>query len=60
MQERRILKAPTLAKQLDVPVSTIRFWTREGCPCLRVGRLRRFELEPVLKWLEERGKKKAA
>ena len=40
--EERLLKAENLAKALDgVSVAAIRRWTMEGCPTVKLGRLRR-------------------
>jgi len=43
-----------LAGWLKVKLPTIRRWAREGLPCLRAGRLCRYERETVRAWLEER------
>lgn len=53
--EDRLLKAENLAKALDgVSVAAIRRWTIEGCPVVKIGRLRRYRLNDMLAWLEQR------
>lgn len=36
------------------------YCTRDGLPCVRIGRIRRFRREDVLAWLEERSSKPRA
>lgn len=52
------LSAKSVARTLDVPLPTVRFWTRIGMPCHRFGRLTRYRLSAVVAWLEERGDKR--
>lgn len=52
------LSAKSVARTLDVPLPTVRFWTRIGMPCHRFGRLTRYRLSTVVAWLEERGDKR--
>jgi excisionase family DNA binding protein len=54
MIESDFLTARELAGWLKVKLPTIRRWAREGLPCLRAGRLCRYEHEKVRAWLEQR------
>ncbi len=58
--EERLLKAEKLAEILDCSVAVIRRWTIEGCPTVRLGRLRRYRLNALLEWLEKREESRAA
>ncbi|MGE0821734.1 MAG: excisionase family DNA-binding protein [Candidatus Binatia bacterium] len=51
---QNLLTAVELKDTLKVSLPAIRKWTREGMPCLRFGRLVRFDLEAVLAWMKER------
>jgi phage terminase Nu1 subunit (DNA packaging protein) len=35
-------------------IAAVRRWTVEGCPVIKLGRLRRYRLEDMLRWLEQR------
>lgn len=50
--------ADEVAEFFHVKKPTIRLWTRQGMPCLRVGRLVRFKIDEVEKWLRERSNTK--
>ena len=43
-----------LANWLKVKLPTVRLWSRQGLPCLRAGRLCRYERTIVRTWLEQR------
>lgn len=60
MIESDFLTARELAGWLKVKLPTIRRWAREGLPCLRAGRLCRYERETVRAWLEQREQKRNA
>lgn len=50
----RLFTAEKLAQTLDCSLAAIRRWTLEGCPVVRLGRLRRYRLNDMLAWLEQR------
>jgi len=52
--ERKWSTAKETAAFFKVKVPTVRVWTRQGVPYLRCGRLVRFEMESVERWLRER------
>ena len=52
--EKKLLKAEKLAEAVDCSVAAVRRWTLEGCPVVKLGRLRRYRLEDMLRWLEQR------
>ena len=46
------LSGPTLAKLMDVKASTVRWWRRNGAPCVVYnGKLIRYRLSEVQAWL---------
>lgn len=49
------ITAKELAAWLKVKLPTVRRWQRQGMPCLRAGRLVRYEAERVRQWLETGG-----
>jgi phage terminase Nu1 subunit (DNA packaging protein) len=49
-----IVTASELAQILKVSTAAVRAWTHQGMPCLPVGRLKRFVVEDVLRWLKAR------
>ena len=52
-----LLTAAEIAKYLGVPVSTIYKWTHEGfIPHVKLGKLLRFRLADVERWVEKRSK----
>ena len=53
-----LLKAEKLAKTLDCSVAAVRRWTLEGCPVVKISRLRRYKLAEMLRWLEQREAKR--
>ena len=53
-QRITLLTAKELALQLQCSVPAIRVWSRQGMPRRKLGRLARYELEPVLRWHERR------
>lgn len=58
MVESEFLTARELAQWLKIKLPTVRRWAREGLPCLRAGRLCRYERDAVRGWLEARGAKR--
>lgn len=60
------ITATQLAKKMGVSKNTITKWIRAGVPCVYMGEVLasrkgsrpRFELEKVMKWLEERSMQK--
>jgi excisionase family DNA binding protein len=44
--------AEELAKVFKIKTATVRLWTRNGMPHLRCGRLVRFDVLSVTRWLE--------
>lgn len=46
--------AQQIADFFQVKLPTIRAWTRGGMPCLRAGRLVRFDAQKVQEWLEQK------
>ena len=51
--EESLIDARTLAQNLGVTISAIRFWTRTTeLPRIRCGRLVRFRYSDVVEWLE--------
>ena len=52
--ERELLKAGEVGDRLGVSEAAVRKWAVEGLPALRIGRLRRYKLEEVIGWLQER------
>lgn len=49
------LSAEQVAELIGCGVESIRtYCTRDGLPCVRIGKLRRFQRADVLAWLEER------
>lgn len=48
------LTADELAELFKIKKPTVRLWTRQGMPCLRLGRLVRFDAQKVLEWHEQR------
>ena len=52
-----LFTAREIASWLKVKLPTIRKWQRQGLPCLRAGRLCRYDKAEVRAWLEERGTK---
>jgi excisionase family DNA binding protein len=44
-----------LCERLHVSTPTVYLWIRKGMPSLKVGRLRRFKISDVNRWLEEQG-----
>ena len=53
------LTAAELAQAFGVKVSTVRVWQRQGIPFQPVGRLRRYDLHAVTKWLREKHQEKS-
>ena len=49
------LTADELAQFFKIKKPTVRLWTRQGVPCLKAGRLVRFNIDEVERWLRERG-----
>lgn len=66
IKSKLFLSAGDLAKELGVSKNTVTLWVKLGVPCLTIGRQPksrqgsrpRFELEKVMKWLEERSMQK--
>ncbi len=56
--ESEFLTACELTSWLKVKLPTIRRWAREGLPCLRAGRLCRYERNLVRAWLQAREEQK--
>jgi len=54
MPDTEILTAHGLAAALKIKLPTVRKWQSEGLPYLAAGRLRRYRLEEVVAWLQER------
>jgi excisionase family DNA binding protein len=58
MEQKQLLTVNELARELKVKPSWVYAQTRRkgpgSIPCLHVGKYRRFLLEDVLDWLEER------
>jgi excisionase family DNA binding protein len=54
------LTALELAAWLKIKPPTVRKWAREGLPCLKAGRLCRYEREQVRAWLEQRAVKRSS
>lgn len=54
---QRLLKSSEMAERLGICESQLGNLCREGLPHIVIGdRVRRFEAEPVLAWLRERGR----
>jgi excisionase family DNA binding protein len=53
-----LFTAREIAGWLKIKLPTIRKWQLQGLPCLRAGRLCRYEKEQVREWLEERAAKR--
>jgi len=53
-----MLTATELAKELKVSLAAVRLWQRHGLPCVPVGRLRRYRLDDVLRWFQQRTEQK--
>lgn len=57
-----------IAEALRVSKNTVTAWTREGLPCIYIGKITeprrgarpRYDLEKVKAWLEERSKKRTS
>lgn len=58
-QNERRLNYEELAERLNCKPCTIRKWTLEGCPTIRVGRVARYYESQVVAWLEQRAQRKA-
>jgi phage terminase Nu1 subunit (DNA packaging protein) len=54
MPDTEILTAGRLAVALKIKLPTVRKWQTEGLPYLAAGRLRRYRLEAVVAWLDQR------
>ncbi|MGE0821763.1 MAG: helix-turn-helix transcriptional regulator [Candidatus Binatia bacterium] len=52
--------APEIAAWLKVKLPTVRKWQQEGLPCIRVGRLCRYQRESVLAWLKDREQRRTS
>src|SRR5262249_42745844 len=57
-ERRMFLTARELAATLKVSVATVRAWQREGLPHEPAGRLPRYMLEAVQRWLRDREARK--
>jgi len=55
MEKPNWLTAQELGQVYKVKTPTVRLWTRQGAPHLKVGRLVRFDAQQVQSWLESRG-----
>jgi excisionase family DNA binding protein len=53
-EANELLTASEAAAKLKVSKASLRAWTLAGCPAVRIGRLRRFVLQDLAPWLEER------
>lgn len=51
-----MLNKKELADFLDISESMVNKLIAKGMPHIKIGKIVRFELEEVLKWLKERGK----
>jgi|KBSSwiStaDraftv2_1062776.scaffolds.fasta_scaffold905981_2 excisionase family DNA binding protein len=59
MDQRSYLTAQELAAWLKIKLPTVRRWqSEEDLPCLRVGRLVRYEADRVREWLERRAEER--
>ena len=55
MMEKRYIGTKGLAEYLDMSINTIRSWVwQRKIPCFKVGRLVRFDLREIEKWLKDR------
>lgn len=52
--ERRWYSGARLAKYYDISLAAVRKFTREGMPCICVGKLKRFDPEQTTAWLNAR------
>jgi excisionase family DNA binding protein len=51
----RLVGKDVAAREFSVSVRTVERWIAAGCPSVRVGRLRRVQLDLVRAWLREQG-----
>jgi hypothetical protein len=52
--EPRYVDVQALAKRFDVHRTTVITWTKEGCPCVKRGKVVRFEVAAVEAWMRGR------
>ena len=53
---KHLLKLGDVAGYLNVSRTTFYELLKQGLPCYRVGAFRRFDLDAVMRWVEEQGK----
>lgn len=54
---KKLLTTKELSEYLSVSRWTINDWRKAGMPFLKLNRVVRFELDKVMQWLEEEGKR---
>ena len=58
--ETNLFKINEVAKYLKVTERTVQNWQSEGMPYKKFGRIVRFDLKEVMRWLEEKEEIKKA
>lgn len=56
---KNLMDTPQLAEYLSINKHTVYVWRTQGMPNIKVGSQYRYNIEDVLKWLEERAEKRA-
>ena len=56
---KNLIDTPQLAEYLSINKHTVYVWRTLGMPNIKVGSQYRYNIDEVLKWLEERADKKA-
>ena len=56
---KNLIDTPQLAEYLSINKHTVYVWRNQGMPNIKVGSQYRYNIDDVLKWLEERDEKKA-
>ena len=53
-----LMTSQEVADYFKVTMQTVHNWRKEGVPSIRIGHEYRYDLEKVMKWLEERNSKR--